>query len=214
MSESVKQFLFWLVALLILIWGVGLCAVAVPRKRAASYPTQGSGAQALLATAPPAAPSALALPKIVIAPATYYFAVTARDSNNNTSDFSNELIYLRTNASVQTVKLAWDKSPGTNRIAEYIVWKGRASGNYTNSYSAGTNLTLTVPLLPPALTNLVVTVTTGNATNLQYRAGFAGAWVMLGATNWTATNPPAPRYWRALGRKGTIPFISISAKSQ
>ena len=43
-----------------------------------------------------------------------------------------------------TVTLAWDASSGTNVIANYNVYYGVASGTYTNSVSAGTNLTVSV----------------------------------------------------------------------
>ena len=38
-----------------------------------------------------------------------------------------------------------------------------------------------------------------NATNLQSAVTLSGPWTLLGATNWSATNPPALRYFRALG---------------
>ena len=43
-----------------------------------------------------------------------------------------------------SVTLAWDPSPGTNVITNYKVYLGTSSRTYTNSVSAGTNLTLTV----------------------------------------------------------------------
>lgn len=51
-----------------------------------------------------------------------------------------------------TVTLAWDASPGTNVIANYKLYFGVASKTYTNSVSAGTNLTVSV-------SNLVVGAT-------------------------------------------------------
>jgi hypothetical protein len=51
-----------------------------------------------------------------------------------------------------TVTLAWDSSSGTNVIANYKVYYGVASDTYTNSVSAGTNLTVSV-------SNLVLGVT-------------------------------------------------------
>ncbi len=43
-----------------------------------------------------------------------------------------------------TVTLAWDASPGTNIIVNYKIYYGVASATYSNSVSAGTNLTATV----------------------------------------------------------------------
>jgi hypothetical protein len=51
-----------------------------------------------------------------------------------------------------TVTLAWDPSPGTNVIANYKVYYGTASGTYTNSVSAGTNLTVSVSNLVQGVT--------------------------------------------------------------
>ena len=48
-----------------------------------------------------------------------------------------------TNATGQ-VSLAWDASAGTNVIARYKIYWGVATRTYTNSVSAGTNLTCTV----------------------------------------------------------------------
>ncbi|HOX56040.1 MAG TPA: Ig-like domain-containing protein [Candidatus Paceibacterota bacterium] len=48
--------------------------------------------------------------------------------------------------------MAWDKSPSTNVIAQYKVYYGVAKNTYTNSVSAGTNLTVSV-------SNLVVGAT-------------------------------------------------------
>jgi hypothetical protein len=47
-------------------------------------------------------------------------------------------------AQAGNVTLAWDASPGTNSIANYKIYYGSASATYTNSVSAGTNLTATV----------------------------------------------------------------------
>lgn len=62
------------------------------------------------------------------------------------------LLILSLTAQAQTntygsATLAWSPSPGTNVIAQYKIYYGVASGTYTNSISAGTNLTLTVTSL-------------------------------------------------------------------
>lgn len=179
--------------------------IGAPRKRQ-SYPTQGSGAATLIAKpqvvtrGPTLTASAISFPSQL-----FYFAATAEGGGTN-SEYSNEVAFVRTN-NVRLVTLAWDKSPSTNVVVtNYTIWKGRASGVYTNSYVAGTNLTLTVPLLPPALSNLVVAVTSVNATNLQWRAAVnTGSWTKLGATNYTTTNPPSPRFWRAMSKSKSTP---------
>ena len=48
-----------------------------------------------------------------------------------------------TNATGRVI-LAWDPSAGTNVIADYKIYWGVATRTYTNSVSAGTNLTCTV----------------------------------------------------------------------
>lgn len=49
-----------------------------------------------------------------------------------------------TGVSAGIVMLAWDPGPATNSIANYKIYYGAASGTYTNSVSAGTNLAVTV----------------------------------------------------------------------
>ena len=168
--------------------------------------SQGDGAKALMRKVaaqpvavdmgPPAVPSALVLP-----PRPWFFAATATATNGLTSEFSKELVWANTNQARQ-VTLGWDASGGQNERITYAVHKGQSSRAYSNSYSAGTNLVLTVPLYPPAKSNFVWTVTSVNATNLQWAAALAGPWFLLGKTNYTATNGPG-RFWRALGRKAT-----------
>lgn len=54
-------------------------------------------------------------------------------------------IALAGSSSAQSsVTLAWDPSPGTNVISDYKIYYGVESGVYTNSQSAGTNLTLVI----------------------------------------------------------------------
>jgi hypothetical protein len=138
---------------------------------------------------------------------TNYFAVTAINTNCLESEFSNEVMFVRTNY-VRAVTLAWDASPSPN--VTYLVYRGPAIRSYTNSYPAGTNLTLTIWLKPPPMTNVVVTVTTTSATNLLRSSslGPLAIWNSLGKTNWMATNPPSPLFFRALGRNSTVTIRS------
>lgn len=206
-TRTEKLTIGWLIFLVVAVWAIWKCAGVEVRK--SRYPTQGSGARLLLD--PPRLKAIKRIPflptkAIPVIPVEYYFAATAQ-ADGLESDYSNEVVYTRTNYT-PFVTLAWDRSPGTNVVTNYVVWLGTNSGQYTQSFAAGTNLTLTVRILPPPLTNYVVTVSTTLATNLQYRTGFSGAWTRLNATNWTATNPPAPRYWRAMGKSSKV-FISI-----
>jgi hypothetical protein len=58
----------------------------------------------------------------------------------------------RTTPPPASVTLAWDASPGTNVIANYKVYYGVASRTYTNTVSAGTNLTVAVTNLSRGVT--------------------------------------------------------------
>ena len=124
----------------------------------------------------------------------WYFAATCTDNAGLTSDYSTEVSLRDTNGTIRTVTLAWDRSQGTNVITNYTIWQGVASRTYTNSVNVGTNLTGTVrvqPPLPPAPTNLVITVTGLAANSLQ------GPW--LAVPSWPAivvTNPPANKFYR------------------
>ena len=172
-------------------------AVKASRHKATPPPTQGSGAMALLSKAVVAPPAYLWPP--------FYFAATATDSAGQTSSNSVAVSWTNTLAlRAKTITLAWDRSPGTNSITNYAVLKGRAPNTYTNVYFAGTNLTLTVPLYPPAPTNLLVVLTSMNATNLQWCSALGKPWTLLGATNYTATNPPM-RMWRGVGKSVVNP---------
>ena len=170
--------LLWWVLLAFLLF----CAWIVAR----GGPTQGAGAKALLRGIKQA--KSPTMPKAIVLPpkpaAIYYFTATAHDANGLESDFSNECRFTNS-AKLSTVALAWDRSTGSN-VTGYTVHKGRAPGQYTNSYPAGTNLTLRVPLAPPPLTNVLVTVTGPG-------------------TNWSATNPTGMRLWKGLN-------LSISAR--
>jgi hypothetical protein len=48
------------------------------------------------------------------------------------------------NVAPQSVRLAWDPSPGTNTIANYNVYYGVASATHTNVVGAGTNTTVSI----------------------------------------------------------------------
>jgi len=48
------------------------------------------------------------------------------------------------NAPPWSVTLAWDRSAGTNAIANYNVYYGVASATYTNVVAAGTNTTVSI----------------------------------------------------------------------
>jgi hypothetical protein len=141
---------------------------------------------------------------------TNYFAVTATDTNGLESSFSNEVSFVRTNG-VRFLTLGWDASM-TPRVT-YMVYRGPASHFYTNGYPAGTNLTLALPLLPPPLTNVVLTITTTRAIDLMWSCalGAAEPWHLLGTNNWMATNPPSPMFFRAIGRNSTV---TIRARMQ
>ncbi|MEN6533336.1 MAG: hypothetical protein ABFD89_06715 [Bryobacteraceae bacterium] len=144
-----------------------------------------------------------ALPKALVLPPTtnlLYFAATASDAAGLSSDYSTELVYTNTTRASRFV-LAWDASPGTNVITNYTVWQGRASRSYTNSVNAGTNLTATLLTAPPAKTNRVITVTTVNATNLEYSSRAGGPWLLAGKTNLCFTNPVVSAlYYRPMER--------------
>ena len=174
------------------------------------YPTQGSGAKALLARARASASAPPLPPALIVVPVTnrYYFAATATDNYGQVSDYSNETNLVRTGG-WRTVTLAWDRSPGTNVITNYAVLWGGASRSYTNLVNAGTNLSKVVQVLPPMLTNIVVSVTTVNATNLAWAPAIKGLWTMVGATNYSVTNPASSRLFRAVGKKGSVPKLAI-----
>jgi hypothetical protein len=68
-----------------------------------------------------------------------------------------------------TVTLAWDASASTNSIANYKIYYGGASATYTNSVSAGTNLTATVSnLVAGATYYFAATATDTNGLESDY----------------------------------------------
>ena len=105
--------------------------------------------------------------------------------------------------------------PGTTNSIDVLDWTLVGSG-LTNSVLLGTNFTGTanwITLYPPPLTNLVLTVTAATgATNIVRSPSLSGPWILLGTTNYIATNPPGTFYFRGKGKKGNT--ISISAHLQ
>lgn len=211
MTKRDKIFwLIWLAFVVALIW---VCCRQSAHAKSRQWISQGDGANDLIRR------SAVVLPPVerwIYPP--YYFAVTAEDKYAE-SLFSNEVVYTNKMVLIggklivsNSLPLAWDYPKGSN--VTFTVYKGRESGVYTNSYPAGTNLSLIVPLSGPRLTNLVVIITSQNATNLQWATALGKNWSLLGATNYTATNPPT-RMWRGLGSsKSTPPKLTIKATWQ
>ena len=152
-----------------------LCTVAAVHKPAAVH--QGRGAEDLIAKHKAVTSMASMMPNIVIGPpkpVTFFFTATAYNWlifngttwTVNESDPSTSISFVRTN-STKTVTLAWDYE-----IADgYKIQFGRVSNQLTNIVDVGNVTNATVQIVPPTLTNMVVTVT--------------------GSTNWTMTNPPS-----------------------
>lgn len=134
--------------------GLGLSAPPVPtmpsKPSKAPVATQGSGALQLISKA--------ALPVVVWH--TNYFAATCTDNAGLTSDYSMELITRWTNRTM-TATFAWDRSPSTNVITKYTLLQGAATRAYTNTVSAGTNLTATMTIPKPPVMVLLVSLTNG-----------------------------------------------------
>ena len=164
------------------------------------------------------APGFPPMPKAVAPPPgtnLLYFAATATDAAGRTSEYSAELVYTNT-ARASCFQLLWNSSPCTNIITNYTVWQGRASHSYTNWVKAGTNLTATIWTAPPPKTNRVVTVTTINATNIQYSTRAGGPWLLAGKTNLCLTNPPGTAlFYRPMGRtKASAARAYINVRAQ
>lgn len=132
------------------------------------------------------------------------------------------MLWLARAALGASVSLAWDASPGTNVIAHYNVYWGRATRTYTNAVNVGTNLTATITNLIAGPTyhfaatatdasglesdysdevtwtwlppTNVVTVTLAVETN-SWPTGAWSDWCTLPVT--TITNPLAPIYYRS-----------------
>jgi hypothetical protein len=154
---------------------ISICAVAAVRNPSAVH--QGAGAQSLI-TKHKAAPSTAGLmPSIVVVPpkpVTFLFTATAYNwltFDGTTWTYTNSepstmVFFVRKNHE-KTVTIALDPeaADGFN-----IQW-GRATGELTNIVDVGNVTNATIRIIPPPLTNVVITVT--------------------GSTNWTMTNPPA-----------------------
>jgi hypothetical protein len=158
---------------------ISICAVAAVRKPA-EVP-RGAGAQALRSKPKhKAVPSTAGLmPSIVVMPpqpVTFFFAATAMDSGSLESDYSDEVPFVRTNYE-KSVILAWDADTGTSSITNYNIYFGRSSRTYTNITAAGTNLSVSIQLVPPPLTNVVISI---------YGLG----------TNLSLTNPPDMKWFK------------------
>lgn len=209
-KRHIIYWLIWLALVIGLIWffvqqvtygaTVPIPGKKMIRKSAAEITTKGAGALQLISKA-----------SIIIPPkplwVTYYFAATSSNSVG-VSEFSNEVVTTAdARSNTKTVTLAWDTSYGINVATPITYWihKGRTNRIYTAAYPAGTNLTLSVPLAWPTLTNVVITVTSQNATNLQWCSALGQPWTKLGATNYTSPTNPATRFWRAMGRSAAVP---------
>lgn len=131
---------------------------------------QGAGASNLMN--PPTAlhvviQSSAPVPKFTVQQYTnvWYLAAKDQDANGLTSDYSVECvitnIYSDTSAPQSIAVMAWSPPACTNVITNYTLWWGIATRSYSNSISAGTNLTATAQLIPPPpppLTNYIITL--------------------------------------------------------
>ncbi len=194
-----------------------ICLLALCHRTIASVPTQGAAAADQLAKPAASVLSAPPLPSAVIPPdtnaAVYYCSVTPLPTNCGSATLS----YTNT-AATNSITLAWNTPPAgcdaTNppnpSLTGYLIQWGTQSGILTNGIftntAAATNIT--IQIIPPPLTNCLIIVTTTSATNLQLSPTIKGPWTLLNATNWSATNPPSPRYFRALGRSKSLPAQS------
>ena len=179
--------LFWLALL-----AIGACLLVNVKVHGA---TQGDGARLLVRWAkvsrlpvPPLPPVPTAV-RAVPSAREEHFAATATGTNGLTSDYSSEAVLIHTNR-VETATCAWDPPTGTNAIAHYTLYHGRAAGTYTNSVTT-TNTQATIRISPAVPTNLVLTITSVGLTNIAWRDGWKGSWRLLGATNLCVTNPVA-----------------------
>lgn len=169
-------------------------------------PSQGSGAELLMSKTWPSA--------VNIPPSSQLFHTwIAWDyPSNDWNTITNFLVYSGTLPGEYT----------TNTFAGKVMinlfpW-ARKSVNYVSVSAIGTNglesllsNEIRVPAVYTNYSKFVVTVSTSNATNLQYSSLSGKSWSLLGSTNYSDTNP-APRLWRAMGR--SRPTLSITGKWQ
>ncbi len=209
---NIRSKLFWLVWLIVVIavlWWMAEVASGANYRTIHKHLIQSpKGAEELVPMRVAVlSPSAIVIPPRKPGTNVYYFVATAY-SVDLESDFSNEVSFTNVLRSEFAV-VAWDPSPSPSAIGYRVHW-GRISGQYTNAVDAENNLSLSVRILPPILSNVVITVTSRDATNLQWTTRIGQPWNLLGATNWSDTNPPM-RLWRAMGRSPTKPgevFVS------
>lgn len=204
---NTRDKIFWMLWVII-----ALAAILLTIKASGDcYPTQGSGAYDLIRT-PSVRGTAIPEPSVVITPTyrNFYFAAIATNAYGQ-SDFSNEAVYTRT-SSVTFVTLKWDP-PLTNNVDGYFLYWGKSSGLYTNKTYWGTNLTATVRIIPEMPSNLVVSVTESNASNMAWSSSPKGPWSTTGFSKYTTTNPVGPRYFRAYGSKNNSK-VFITTKMQ
>ena len=143
---------------------------------------------------------------------TFFFVATATSTNGLESEYSNEIAWQYTKENPwRVLNVAWNPSATNGSISNYSVFFGRSPGAYTNRTECGTNLSATVRVLPPRLTNVVVTIQTVNGTNLAWSESLKGLWKSIGATSVTFTNPIGNRLWKAVGKNSRI---QVSTKWQ
>ena len=128
----------------------------------------------------------------------YYFVATAWNSDLE-SDYSECLVYTPTNYIIN-ISLAWDS---VTNATSYTVYYGRYTNVYNKSIDAHSNTCVTIQLQQPSKTNVTLTITTSNATNIAYSTNMKN-WTMLNVTNKTYTNPPSPMFVKPKGNSSSI----------
>jgi hypothetical protein len=206
---NIRSKIFWLMWFLIVIgvifWFARMASAATPSVpgkkkvvRKTSEVKAGDGALLLITH-----PAVIIPPNPILT--RYYFAATASNESLE-SNFSNEVVFTNQfRSGTKSITLAWDRSEGAT---SYAIYKGHESGAYSISYPAGTNLFLTVALLWPILSNVVITVTTTGATNLFKAVNPSGPWTALNRTNWITNNPTSREFFRSVGKTSNRVFIS------
>lgn len=169
-------------------------------------PSQGSGAELLMSKT---WPSAVNIPP---SPPLFHTPIAWDYPSNQWSSVTNFRIHSGPLPGEYTTNTLAGKT-----LTNMYPWV-RKSVNYVCVSALGTNGTESICSneirVPPVYTNyskFVVTVSTSNATNLQYSSLSGKSWSLLGSTNYPETNP-APRLWRAMGR--SMPTLSITGKWQ